>query len=262
MFFRSLKPGLVRDQQLDLIWLALGSTPMVEFAAHANPGALVLDLQHGLWERGTLESAIGAVGARVPVIVRCADNSQVAIAQALDAGAASVLVPLIENAADARRAVSAGRYPPVGVRSAGGVRPLLAGLDAMLAADREVAVGLMIETVEGVENVEAIAAVPGIDYLFIGTGDLCLSRGTSDSEVIGRDCERVLRAARASGLPCGIFTGDACAARQALESGYRMVVCANDIGLVKHGFLTAREEVRRSCRKVVSHVGQNTVRKQ
>jgi 2-dehydro-3-deoxyglucarate aldolase/4-hydroxy-2-oxoheptanedioate aldolase len=254
MFFRSLKPGLVSDRHLDLIWLALGSTPMVEFAAHAHPDALVLDLQHGLWERGALESAIGAVGAQVPVIARCAENLHSAIAQALDAGAASVLVPLIETAADARKAVSAGRYPPAGVRSAGGVRPLLAGLEAMLSADREVAIGLMIETVEGVENVEAIAAVPGVDYLFIGTGDLGLSRGTSDSEVIGRDCERVLRAATARGLPCGIFTSDASAARRALESGYRMVVCANDIELVKQGFLTAREEVRRSCRTAAPHI--------
>ncbi|WP_052400473.1 HpcH/HpaI aldolase family protein [Paraburkholderia ginsengisoli] len=262
MFFRSLKPALVSGRHLDLIWLALGNTSMVEFAAHANPEALVLDLQHGLWERGSLEAAIGAVGAQVPVIARCAGNLHGAIAQALDAGAASVLVPLIETAADARRAVSAGRYPPVGVRSAGGVRPLLAGVDAMLAADREVAIGLMIETAEGVENVEAIAAVPGVDYLFIGTGDLCLSRGTSDSEVIGRDCERVLRAATARGLPCGIFTADACAARRALESGYRMAVCANDIELVKQGFLTARDEVRRSCSTAASHAGQNTRGKQ
>jgi 2-dehydro-3-deoxyglucarate aldolase/4-hydroxy-2-oxoheptanedioate aldolase len=260
MFFRSLKPGLASERHLALIWLALGSAPMAEFAAHAKPDALVLDLQHGLWERGALESAIGAVGAQVPVIARCAENLHSAIAQALDAGAASVLVPLIETAADARRAVSAGRYPPAGLRSAGGVRPLLAGLEAMLAADREVAIGLMIETVEGVENVEAIAAVPGVDYLFIGTGDLCLSRGTSDSEVIGRDCERVLRAATARGLPCGIFTGDASAARRALESGYRMAVCANDIELVKQGFLTAGEEVRRSCETPASHIDQNTLR--
>jgi 2-dehydro-3-deoxyglucarate aldolase/4-hydroxy-2-oxoheptanedioate aldolase len=258
MLFRSLKPGLASARHLDLIWLALGSAPMVEFAAHANPDALVLDLQHGLWERGTLESAIGAVSAQVPVIARCAENLHSAIGQALDAGVASVLVPLIETAADARRAVAATRYAPTGTRSAGGVRPLLAGVDAMLAADREVAIGLMIETVEGVENVEAIAAVPGVDYLFIGTGDLCLSRGTSDSEVIARDCERILRAATAHGLPCGIFTGDARTARRASESGYRMVVCANDIDLVKHGFLAAREEARRSRKTAASHIDRTS----
>ena len=246
MLFRSLKPLLAGDAPLHLIWLALGSVPMAEFAAHAKPGALVLDLQHGLWERGTLESAIGVVGTQIPVIARCAENSHGAIAQALDAGAASVLVPLVETTDDARRAVLAGRYPPMGKRSAGGVRPLLAGLEAMRAADRDVAIGLMIETAEGVENVEAIAAIEGVDYLFIGTGDLALSRGTNDSQVISRDCERVLRAAAANRLPCGIFTGNARAVRQAVESGYQMVVCANDIDVVKEGFLAAREEACRS----------------
>jgi 2-dehydro-3-deoxyglucarate aldolase/4-hydroxy-2-oxoheptanedioate aldolase len=245
MLFHSLKPGLRGDQPLDLIWLALGSVPMAEFAAHARPGALVLDLQHGLWERGTLEAAIGAVGSRLPVIARCAENSHRAIAQALDAGAASVLVPLIETADEAHQAVSASRYPPFGARSAGGVRPLLAGVEAMQAADREVAVGLLIETVEGVENVDAIAAVAGVDYLFIGTGDLSLSRGTSDTDVIRRDCARVLRAARTHGLPCGIFTGDVGSARRAIADGYQMAVCANDIELVKQGFLVAREQLRR-----------------
>jgi 2-keto-3-deoxy-L-rhamnonate aldolase RhmA len=244
MLFPSLKPALRGDQPIDLIWLALGSVPVVEFAVHAKPGALVLDLQHGLWERTQLEAAIGVAGARVPVIARCAENSHAAIAQALDAGAASVLVPLVESADDARRAVAGGRYPPLGSRSAGGVRPLLAGVEAMLAADREVAIGLLIETVEGVEHVDEIAAVSGVDYLFIGTGDLSLSRGTADADVIQRDCERVLRAARAHGLPCGVFTGEAGAACRAFANGYRMAVSANDIELVKQGFLSARS---RAC---------------
>ncbi|RKE39481.1 2-dehydro-3-deoxyglucarate aldolase/4-hydroxy-2-oxoheptanedioate aldolase [Paraburkholderia sp. BL23I1N1] len=242
MLFQSFKQALLGKKPLDLIWLALGSVPMAEFATFAKPDALVLDLQHGLWDRGTLEAAIGVAGTRLPVIARCAENSPHAIARALDAGAASVLVPLIETAEDARRAVSAGRYPPFGNRSAGGVRPLLAGVDAMLAADREVAVGMLIETAHGVDNVEAIAAVPGVDYLFIGTGDLSLSR-EGDNEQIGRDCERILRAARAHDLPCGIFTRDAKAARQAFANGYQMAVCANDIDLVKQGFLSALKQV-------------------
>ncbi|ASC65083.1 aldolase [Achromobacter denitrificans] len=240
MLFSSLKPLLGGNGAVDLIWLAFGSAPMAEFAAHARPGAIVLDLQHGLWERGAIEAAVSAVGRNVPVIARCADHTHQAIAQALDAGAASVLVPLIESADDARRAVAAGRYPPCGTRSAGGVRPLLGGIDAMLEADRHVAIGLLIETVAGVENVEAIAALPGVDYLFIGTGDLSLSRGTADRDVIGRDCARVLAAAKANGLPCGIFTADAAAARRAFEQGYRMAVSASDIELLKQGFLSAR----------------------
>lgn len=192
-------PMLAGDGFIDLIWLSLGSAPMVAFAAHARPAAIVLDLQHGLWERGTVEAAIASAG-NVPVITRCADNTPAVIAQALDAGAASVLVPLIETVDDARRALDASRYPPHGSRSAGGVRPLLGGIAAMLNAGAQVAVGLMIETVTGVENAAAIAAQPGVDYLLIGTGDLALSRGVRP-DVIARDCARVLAAARERGCP-------------------------------------------------------------
>ena len=202
------------------------------------PAAIVLDLQHGLWERGTVEAAIASTGQRVPVIARCADNTHAAIAQALDAGAASVLVPLIETVDDARRALDASRYPPRGSRSAGGVRPLLGGVAAMLEADTQVSVGLMIETVAGVENAQAIAALPGIDYLFIGTGDLSLSRGSSDPDVIGHDCAQVLAAARARPALRHLHRqrrGGAPAHGQ----GYRMAVAASDIDLLKQGLQSA-----------------------
>ena len=120
----------------------------------------------------------------------------------------------------------------------------------MLNAGAQVAVGLMIETVTGVENAAAIAAQPGVDYLLIGTGDLALSRGTSDPDVIARDCARVL-AARA-GLPCGIYTGSAEAARQAHGQGYRMAVAASDIDLLKQGFQSAVTAARLSTREGAS----------
>jgi 2-keto-3-deoxy-L-rhamnonate aldolase RhmA len=226
---------------IDLVWLALGSPALAEAAVHAAPSALVLDRQHGLWERTTLEAAIGVARQRLPVIVRCAENSAVAISEALDAGASSVLVPLIESAEGAARAVSYGRYPPLGMRSAGGVRPLLRGVDRMLDANHEIAIGVMIETVAGVEAVEAIAATPGLDYLFIGTGDLAMSRGNGNSAQLAADCQRVLQAARANDIPCGIFTGTAADAALQYAKGFQVTVIANDIDIVKSGFLSAVE---------------------
>jgi len=182
-----------------------------------------------------MEAAIGLVRYQLPVIVRVADNSAHAIAEALDAGAASVLVPLVESVDEARRAVSHGRYPPFGARSGGGVRPLLAGPAAMKADGERISIGVMIETVAGVEQVEAIAAVEGLGYLFVGTGDLSLSRGGATGAV-ERDCARILAAAHARGLPCGIFTGDAAAAREQLANGFDFAVAANDIDVVRGGF--------------------------
>ena len=212
---------------------------MAEFAAHARPAAIVLDLQHGLWERGTVEAAIASTGQRVPVIARCADNTHAAIAQALDAGAASVLVPLIETVDDARRALDASRYPPRGSRSAGGVRPLLGGVAAMLES-RHAGLGRPDDrTVAGVENAQAIAALPGIDYLFIGTGDLSLSRGSSDPDVIGHDCARRSWPPPALRPALRHLHRQRGAARQAHGQGYRMAVAASDIDLLKQGLQSA-----------------------
>jgi 2-keto-3-deoxy-L-rhamnonate aldolase RhmA len=236
MFHRPMTPLLRAGQAIRMIWLALGSVPLAEIAARAQPDVLVLDLQHGLWERSTMEAAIGIVNARLPVLVRTADHSPTAIANALDAGAAAVLVPLVETAEDARRIVEAGRYPPRGRRSAGGVRPLMLGVDAMLEADRHLALGALVETVQGVANAREICAVAGLDFVFVGTGDLALSRGDADPVGLAASCAQVRDAAHACGLPCGLFTVSTQAACKALADGYDMVVVANDIDLAVRGF--------------------------
>ncbi len=241
MFHRPMRQLLRPGQANRLVWLALGSVPLAEIAAHAQPDIVVLDLQHGLWERNTLEAAIGIVNHRVPVLVRTCDGSLPAIAQALDAGAAGVLVPLVETADDARRIVDAARYPPLGRRSAGGVRPLMHGVAGMVEADQHLALGALIETVLGVTNAGAICAVDGLDFIFIGTGDLALSRGTADPAGLAVDCAQIKQQAHARGLPCGIFTGDLAAARKALADGYDMVVVANDIELALRGFADAMQ---------------------
>lgn len=233
--------SMLHDKQpIDLIWLALGSPAIAEIAAHARPGAIVIDMQHGLWDRTSLEAAVGVARNSTRVIVRCADDSPTSIAQALDSGAHSVLIPLIESGRAAADAASASRYPPQGTRSAGGVRPLLRGVDALLAANREVAVGVMIETVAGVEQANAIAQAEGVDYVFIGTGDLAMSRGARQPGDIESDCEQVRRAALENGLPCGIFTSSAADAAARLTAGYALAVVANDIELVRRGVVDAR----------------------
>ena len=99
----------------------------------------------------------------------------------------------------------------------------------------------MIETAAGVENADAIAQVPGIDLVFIGTGDLALSLGCfPDIDHRHEEaCHRVLAAARKAGVPCGIFTNTAEDAARRRREGYAMVVVANDIGLVATGFGSA-----------------------
>ncbi len=238
-----LKHALHRPGGVAVFWFALGAPSLVELSLAASPDAVVLDLQHGLFSRASLEAAISVAHHEVPTVVRVADGTATAIGQALDAGADGVLVPLVEGAEMARAAVGAAHYPPRGHRSGGGVRPLSRGFARYVAeAATRTVVGLMIETVAGVENADAIARVPGVDFIFVGTGDLALSLGCFPDLDHRHEaaCRHVLDACRKAGVPCGIFTTSAEDAARRRREGYAMVVVANDVGLVASGFGAAQ----------------------
>ncbi len=241
----SLKTSLATGRCLGVVWLSLGSTAIVELAARSRPDAIVIDMQHGLWDRSDLEAAIGVVPSNIPVIVRVAENTALAIGTALDAGAEGVIVPLVETAKQARRAVSYAKYPPQGIRSGGGVRPLQDFVNYVGASD-SIVVMVMVETAKGLANAEEIAAVDGVDMVFIGTGDLALSIGAfpkpSHDHAIA--CADVHRAGRAAWIPTGIFTGGADMARARRDQGYRLVVIANDIDLVHSGLAASVAKFR------------------
>lgn len=243
-FAHPFRQRLRRGQARHLVWLALGAPVLAEVAAQQLPDGLVLDLQHGLWDRQGLEAAVGLAGAHVPVMVRSADFSPASIATALDCGASAVMAPMVQSAQDAQALVRASRYPPHGERSGGGVRPLLNGMEGMVAMGAQVAVGAMIETARGVAEADAICGTRGLDFIFIGTGDLALSMPGASAREMRAARQQVLQAAQRHRLPCGLFTPDAAAARAALGEGYAMAVVANDISLAQRGVAQALAEAR------------------
>jgi 2-keto-3-deoxy-L-rhamnonate aldolase RhmA len=226
-----------------VFWMSTGSATVLELAANAKPDAIVIDAQHGVWDRQSIEHAVGVVRHHAPVLVRTAENGAVAIGQALDAGAEGVIVPMIETGEEAAAAVSAAHFPPGGTRSAGGVRTLGQDFGHYLSqAKARTIVGAMIETRRGVENAHAIANTPRVDFVFIGTGDLALSLGTSsDDRRHEQACRTVLDACRAAKVPCAIFTGNVDAAIKRRREGYALVVVASDIDVLTHGFLSTME---------------------
>jgi kynurenine formamidase/2-keto-3-deoxy-L-rhamnonate aldolase RhmA len=238
----TLKQRLAARSPLGVFWMSTGSTAVLELAAEAKPDAIVIDAQHGLWDRQTIEHAVGAVSARVPALIRATENTAYAIGQALDTGAEGVIVPLIETDIDAAAAVSAARFPPHGTRSGGGVRPLGRDFGAYYkSANERTVVGVMIETQRGVRHAAAIASTPGIDFVLIGTGDLAISLG-GFPKVDSRHetaCRTVLEACNAAGVPCGIFTTSPEAAAARRREGYAFVVVGNDIDIVSRGFSSA-----------------------
>ncbi|MBN9243739.1 MAG: hypothetical protein J0I98_13190 [Mesorhizobium sp.] len=244
----SLRQRLHGGEKLGVFWSVLGSPALVEIATEARPDAVVLDAQHGLWDRRTLEEVLGAVGTGTPVLVRTADGTAPAIGTALDAGAEGVIVPLVETGAQATEAVAAGRFPPEGRRSGGGVRPLKGDFAAYCSrAARHTVVGVMIETVRGVENAAEIAATPGLDFVLIGTGDLALSLGIAGPSDPRHEeaCRAVFDACRAAALPCAIFTPNATEAARRAAQGYVLTVAANDIGVLAAGVTAALAEFRK-----------------
>jgi 2-keto-3-deoxy-L-rhamnonate aldolase RhmA len=230
-------------EPLAALWMTIGSTTIVELAAAAGADAIIIDAQHGLWDRKSLESAVAAT-ASASALVRVAENSAVAIGQALDTGAEGVIVPLIEDATEAAAAVAAARFPPIGHRSGGGVRPIAGGFfDYCASANERTVLGVMIETARGVDNAAEIARTPGVDFVLIGTGDLALSLG-GDAARHKAACSDVLQACDHAQIPCATFTMTVEEAIARVAEGYAMVIAANDIMIVSRGFGDAMHRFR------------------
>jgi 2-keto-3-deoxy-L-rhamnonate aldolase RhmA len=236
----SVKQRLASGETLGAVWLSLGSAAIAEFAAAAGVDLIVIDRQHGLWDRASLEAAIG-VARETSVLVRVADHAPTSISEALDAGVEGVIAPLVESAEQARAIVAAARFPPDGARSGGGVRPLKDFVAYVERARRETIVGVMIETRAGVERASEIAAVEGVDFVFIGMGDLSLSLDEfpAPGPRHAAALVEILAACRRAKKPCGAFTGSAEAAARRAREGFSLVTVASDVDLMREGIVAA-----------------------
>lgn len=167
-------------------------------------------------------------------MVRVPANDPARIGQLLDAGAGGVVVPMVSSAQEAARAVAATRYQPEGTRSFGPFR----GTGKYGASVREeledVAVVVMIETLDGLRNVDEIAAVPGVDCLYVGPSDLACALGLwpGDHSEVEKAIRRIKEAAHNAGLVAGIQCPDGPAGRRRLEEGFRMVTVVQDVALL------------------------------
>jgi 4-hydroxy-2-oxoheptanedioate aldolase len=217
-------------------WVVLDSPAMAERLARLGWDYVSLDAQHGLFGYSGMLAALTAIdaGGRSVGMVRVAANDATPIGRALDAGAAGVIVPLVNTAEDAAKAVSASRYPPVGIRSYGPMRSMLRIGPTPAEADASVVVLAMIETPEGLDNVEAIAATPGLDGLYIGPSDLTLAVGgaTSTDPSVADAFEaalvRIRRACEDNGIAAGLHTRSGEEAAKRISEGFTVLSVAGD----------------------------------
>jgi 4-hydroxy-2-oxoheptanedioate aldolase len=199
-----------------------------------------VDQQHGVIDYDSMVPMFQAIRAEgAAPITRVLSNDPFLIMKALDAGAWGVIVPLVNNAEDAARAVSACRYPPQGMRSYGPVRAAsVVGTRDPEELGSEVLCLVMVETREGLERVEEIAATPGLDGIYIGPSDLALSLGlpptleVTEGEHV-KAVERIREACHRSGIAAGIHSPSGEWARRHAEAGFDLVTVATDASLLR-----------------------------
>lgn len=233
-------------------WCGLSSTFTTELVARAGFDWICIDTQHGLigfQELAGMLQISTAVGT--PALVRVASHDPAELMHALDAGAEGVVVPMVESAEQARALVGACRYPPAGHRSWGPIRGAFGNaVPGIEAANRTTTVVLMIETVAGVENVEKIAAVAGVDALLVGPSDIAVVHGlTADPDVRAPEHARLVRkvvdAAAAHGIVSGLVCGSMDTARRWAEEGMRLLNVGSELSWMATGARAQIEEARR-----------------
>lgn len=234
-------------------WLTTPDPSIAEYFALAGFDEVTADQQHSTIETNDLTAIFATIELRGAVpSTRVHSNDPVAIGQALDLGAQMVIIPMVNNAAEAARAVAAFRYPPRGTRSAGPVRPQYAMGDTPQQLEAAACV-VMVETRDGLANVDAIAAVPGVDAIYIGPGDLALgmgfgwdsgSRSASENKAHAAAVERIRQACERHGVTPGIHVGDAETSFRYAEQGFRLITVASDIGLIMSGGAATLARVR------------------
>jgi 4-hydroxy-2-oxoheptanedioate aldolase len=225
------------------LFLNAHSPTVAEQLAHSGYDWLLVDTQHGPMDHERLSAmicAIGSGGAKSMVRVE-GFHDRGGIQQALDLGADGVLVPYINNAEEARQAVSCARYPTAGTRSV--YFPQRATNKAGLLgyvpnANANVIVALQVETASCIENIAEIAAVPGVDILFLGQNDLCMSMGLFEkyefphmytSTELGGATQALVENARKNGVILGLFLFGTSRVGEFLEKGFTFISIGNDL---------------------------------
>lgn len=224
------------------LWSSLCSTIAAEIIGDSGFDWILFDTEHSPNELPNVLGQLQAVQAgTVTPIVRPAWNDPVLIKRLLDIGAPALLIPFVQNAQEAAQAVAACRYPPAGIRgiTASGRASRYGRIpDYLKKADDEICVLVQIETETALHRLEAIAAVDGVDGVFIGPADLSASMGHignplhPDVQIVIQEAAQRLAAI---GKPAGILAASEADVRRYIEWGYRFVAVGSDLGLLAKG---------------------------
>jgi 4-hydroxy-2-oxoheptanedioate aldolase len=222
-------------------WAQLAATYATETLAHQGWDSITVDTQHGAVGYSDMIAMLTAIGTTNAVpLVRVGWNDPAEIMRAGDAGAMGIICPTINTKDECERFVGAMRYAPLGYRSLGPMRARLYGEDYIAKSNETLLAIAQIETASGLENVEAIAGVRGLDMLYIGPSDLGQSMGREGrmdqtDPVVVAAIDKILATAKAKGLKAGIFCTSPEYSKQMFAKGFDLVTCVSDAGLIRAG---------------------------
>ena len=236
------KRGLAAGRSQIGLWCSLSSHYAIEAVAGAGFDWLLLDMEHSPNDLESLVAQLQAAAAYpTSSVVRVPWNDKVTIKRVLDIGAQPLLIPYVQNADEARAAVAATRYPPAGIRGVGGMtRATRFGRikDYATRAQHELCVLVQVETEEALGHIEAIAAVDGVDGIFIGPADLHASMGyvgeVANPKVLPV-IDDALRRVRKAGKAPGILTTDDPLIRRFIDAGSLFTAVGVDLAMLARG---------------------------
>jgi 2-dehydro-3-deoxyglucarate aldolase/4-hydroxy-2-oxoheptanedioate aldolase len=221
-------------------WLSAGSPVVAELAGECGFDWVLIDLEHGCEPEAALTGQLRALrGSKAEVIVRVGAPYPDLIGRVLDWGANGIMVPHVNTPEEARKVLQAVQYPPKGLRGlARTVRAYGYGLRPRSAESPEPTVIVQIETIGAVEKADEIAAVPGVDVVFVGPADLNLDLQAFGSKVPFDEClQRVVAAAAKHGKASGILLHDPADTPKMKQLGFTRIAIGSDITALRAGFL-------------------------
>ncbi|WP_119165761.1 HpcH/HpaI aldolase family protein [Algihabitans albus] len=252
--YGDLKARLIAGEPCFGVWCELYASMATEILAEAGFDCLLVDLEHGSGSYRDAVSQLQAIkGTGCTPLIRVPWNDPVAIKRTLDIGAAGVMIPAISSPEEAEAAVAACKYPPEGFRGAapGIVRATAFGLkadDYLAGINDKLLIVAQIETQRGVEAVEEIASVEGLDLLFIGPMDLSADiglLGQTEHPKVQALIERVETATLEAGRALGSIVFPGRSASDLLARGHRLIVGQSDVDFIRNGALAALAEARK-----------------
>lgn len=232
-------------------WLNIPNSFTAELMAHQGFDSVTVDIQHGLIGYADAVHMLQAISTTDTVpVVRAPWLEPGILMKALDAGAYGLICPMVNSAEEAENLVAWTRYPPLGTRSNGPVRAsLYGGADYQANANDTVVTFAMIETADGLDNLDEILRVPGFDATYIGPTDLSLALGCTPTfddvdKPVAEAIEMILRKTREAGKVAGCHNGSPAWAKKRIEMGFQFVTVGADMRLLADAARKAVDAVR------------------